>query len=228
MKLNSFQIKNYKVIDDTGPVKVDPKLTALVGQERERQDRDPEGPVEEPKRRRTPSSTSSTIFLETDIPRSDQAPRSSRFWNSHFPNRRPRRSQNCFRAVQASRPTKITRITRYEGQNGIGSEIIFESSAAETLTGRDAAAAIEAASRDCWSQPRLRRCRRNPTSRLLRGPRDRSRHCPVWTEQNVAALESYPAVVTNWVNADQSGQSRRPLRRPRGPPSNPARRGEAG
>src|ERR1700686_521636 len=31
MKLKSFQIKNYKVIDDTGPVRVDPNLTALVG-----------------------------------------------------------------------------------------------------------------------------------------------------------------------------------------------------
>ena len=31
MKLKSFQIKNYKVIDDTGPVKADPNVTALVG-----------------------------------------------------------------------------------------------------------------------------------------------------------------------------------------------------
>ena len=31
MKLISFQIKNYKVIDDTGPVKVEPNLTTLVG-----------------------------------------------------------------------------------------------------------------------------------------------------------------------------------------------------
>src|SRR5271168_2323790 len=31
MKLISFQIKNYKVIDDTNPVKVDSRVTALVG-----------------------------------------------------------------------------------------------------------------------------------------------------------------------------------------------------
>jgi predicted ATP-dependent endonuclease of OLD family len=31
MKLNSFQIKNYKVIDDTKPVKADPRGIALVG-----------------------------------------------------------------------------------------------------------------------------------------------------------------------------------------------------
>lgn len=31
MKLKSFQIKNYKVIDDTGPVNLDPDVTALVG-----------------------------------------------------------------------------------------------------------------------------------------------------------------------------------------------------
>ena len=29
MKLKFFEIKNYKVIDDTGPVTVDPNLTAL-------------------------------------------------------------------------------------------------------------------------------------------------------------------------------------------------------
>ena len=42
----------------------------------------------------------------------------------------------------AQRPTKITRITRYEGQDAIGSEIIFEAGIAETFTGRDAANAI--------------------------------------------------------------------------------------
>jgi hypothetical protein len=31
MNLSSFEIKNYKVIDDTGPVKIDPKVTAFVG-----------------------------------------------------------------------------------------------------------------------------------------------------------------------------------------------------
>lgn len=31
MKLINFQIKNYKVIDDTKPVKADPRVTALVG-----------------------------------------------------------------------------------------------------------------------------------------------------------------------------------------------------
>ncbi len=31
MKLAAFRIKNYKVIDDTGPVNVDPRVTALVG-----------------------------------------------------------------------------------------------------------------------------------------------------------------------------------------------------
>jgi ABC-type branched-subunit amino acid transport system ATPase component len=31
MKLINFQIKNYKVIADTDPVKVDPRVTALVG-----------------------------------------------------------------------------------------------------------------------------------------------------------------------------------------------------
>ena len=31
MNLISFQIKNYKVIDDTEPVKADPRVTALVG-----------------------------------------------------------------------------------------------------------------------------------------------------------------------------------------------------
>ena len=31
MKLVNFQIKNYKVIADTEPVKVDPRVTALVG-----------------------------------------------------------------------------------------------------------------------------------------------------------------------------------------------------
>ena len=31
MRLIDFQIKNYKIIDDTGPVKVEPRVTALVG-----------------------------------------------------------------------------------------------------------------------------------------------------------------------------------------------------
>ena len=31
MKLIDFQIKNYKVIDDTRPIRVDPRVTAFVG-----------------------------------------------------------------------------------------------------------------------------------------------------------------------------------------------------
>ena len=100
------------------------------------------------------------------------------------------------------RPTKITRITRYEGQSGIGSEIIFESSAVETLTGRDAAAAIEA-SHEIVGRARLRRCGAIDQA-AFSAVQQIDPALPVWTEQNVAALESYAAVVTNWVNADQA------------------------
>jgi recombinational DNA repair ATPase RecF len=31
MKLKEIEVKNYKIIDDTNPVKIDPRVTALVG-----------------------------------------------------------------------------------------------------------------------------------------------------------------------------------------------------
>src|ERR1700682_3038337 len=187
MKLKSFQIKNYKVIDDTGSVKLDPKLTALVGKN---------------------ESGKTAIMKALWKSRNIAGAKYDKLYD--FPrDRYPKeRSGNQVVAVlefglsdqeavalvellpsrPAQRPTKITRIARYEGQTAIGSEIIFEAGIAETLTGRDAANAIGTVSKTLAAQ----------------GPEDADigqvasaavqeidPALPVWMDRNAAALENF-------------------------------------
>src|ERR1700730_15807707 len=141
MKLKSFQIKNYKVIDDTGPVKVDSKLTALGG-------RNESGKTSILKALWKSRNVADAKFDKLyDFPR-DRYPK-ERSGNQvvtvlefGLSDQEAAALVELLPSRPAQRPAKITRITRYEGQNAIGSEIIFDALVAETLTGRDAANAI--------------------------------------------------------------------------------------
>ena len=203
MKLRSFQIKNYKVIDDTGPVKVDPQLTALVG-------RNESGKTAILKALWKSRNVADAKFDKLyDFPR-DRYPKERSGNQVVTVLEFGLSDQEAVALVEllpsrpGQRPTKITRIARYEGQTAIGSEIIFEAGIAETLTGRDAANAIGTVWKTLAEQ----------------GPKDADiaeaasaavqeidPALPVWMERNVAALESFAAAVASWVNADQQRQS---------------------
>jgi len=204
MKLKSFQIKNYKVIDDTGPVDVDSNLTALVG-------RNESGKTAILKALWKSRNVAAAKFDKLyDFPR-DRYPK-ERSGNQVVTVLEFALSDEEAAALtellpnpEGQQPSKITRITRYEGQDRIRSEIIFEPWVAETITGRDAAGSIESiagllvatGSGDVGAIDQAASAAVQQIDRAL----------PVWTDRNVAALESFAATVGSWINADQQRQS---------------------
>ena len=203
MKLNSFQIKNYKVIDDTGPIKVDPGLTALVG-------RNESGKTAILKALWKSRNVADAKFDKLyDFPR-------DRFRNERSGNQvvtvlefglseqEGSAIAELLPSRPAQRPTKITRITRYEGQNSVESEIIFEPWISDTLIGRDATSVIEAISSVLTVQGSgdagpIGVAAAVATQRIEAA-------LPLWMHQNVTALEYFAAAVTKWVNTDQARQ----------------------
>src|ERR1700693_3985526 len=187
MKLKSFQIKNYKVIDDTGSVKLDPKLTALVGKNESGKtaimkalwkSRNVAGAnydklYDFPRDRYPKERSGSQVVTVLEFGLSDQE---AAALAELLPTR------------LGQRPTKVTRISRYEGQSEIKSEIIFEPWIAEVITGREAANAIEAVAK-IVSPPGS-----GGSDQVRQAVSAAIQHfdaaIPVWTERNVRALES--------------------------------------
>src|ERR1700719_111027 len=125
MKLKSFQIKNYKVIDDTGPVKVDPQLTALVG-------RNESGKTAILKAlwksRNVADAKYDKLydFPRNRYPKERSGSQGITVLESGLSDQETARLADLLPARPAQKPTKISRITRYEGLDETRSEIIFE------------------------------------------------------------------------------------------------------
>src|SRR3984893_4857617 len=202
MKLKSFQIKNYKVIDDTGPVKVDSKLTALGG-------RNESGKTSILKALWKSRNVADAKFDKLyDFPR-DRYPK-ERSGNQvvtvlefGLSDQEAAALVELLPSRPAQRPTKITRIARYEGQTAIGSEIIFEAGVAETLTGRDAANAIGTVSKTLAAQGPEETAIGQAASAAVQ---EIDPALPVWMDRNAAALENFTTAVASWANADQQRQ----------------------
>ena len=196
MKLTSFQIKNYKVIDDTGPVKVDPVLTALVG-------KNESGKTAILKALWKSRNVADAKFDKLyDFPR-DRYPRertgSQVVTSLEFALSEPEGAAlaELLPTRPTQRPGKITRITRYEGQSDIASEIIFEAWVADSATGRDAVSAIGAIARILVGQEAEdSRATARAGSQSIQGIDEA---LPVWAERNLLALESFSAAVISWI-----------------------------
>ena len=141
MRLNSFQIKNYKIIDDTGQVRIDPNVTALVGRNesgktaimkalwksRNVSDVKFDKLYDFPRDRYTKERSATQVVTVLEFGLSEQE---ATALAELLPGR------------QGQRPTKVTHVTCYEGRNAISSEIIFESGL-EVFDGRDDSDAID-------------------------------------------------------------------------------------
>src|SRR4051812_42642476 len=197
MKLNSFQIKNYKVIDDTGPIKVDPQLTTLVGRNESGKtailkalwkSRNVAGAefdklYDFPRDRFQRERTGNHVVTVLEFALSDQEAAAL---------------ADLLPIRPAQQATKITRITRYEGQDATASEIIFEPWIAESLTGRDAGNAIEAITRVLTPDEAGDASAINQSASAA--IKEIEAVLPLWSAQNVAALEKFAAAVATWVN----------------------------
>jgi hypothetical protein len=203
MKLRSFQIKNYKVIDDTGVVKVDQRLTALVG-------RNESGKTAIMralwKSRNTVGATYDKLY---DFPR-DRYPRERSGSQVVAVLEFALSDQEAAALLEllpmrpGQRPTKVTRITRYEGVGTVASEILFEPWIGETATGREAAGAIDAMARMAAAQGAAggEAVQQAAAASL----QEVENAMPLWAERNVRALERVAAAVDLWLGGDQARQ----------------------
>src|SRR6516225_941608 len=184
----SLQIKNYKVIDDTGPVRVDPRLTALVGRNESGKtaimkalwkSRNVAGAkfdklYDFPRDRYPKERSGSQVVTVLEFGLSDQE-------GATLAELLPMRL--------GQRPTKVTRITRYEGPNAVASEIIFEPWVAEALTGREAAHAVEAVARAVGQHSLAEHDPLREAAASALAEIDPA--LPLWTERNLPAFIYY-------------------------------------
>jgi hypothetical protein len=202
MKLKSFHIKNYKVIDDTGPVKVDQRLTALVGRN---------------------ESGKTAIMKALWKSRNVAGARYDKLYD--FPRDRYPRERSGSQVVTVlefglsdheaatlaellpvrpgQRPAKITRITRYEGAAATGSEIVFEPWVTDALTGREAVHAIEAIAGAIGESSGHQQGIRDAAGAALQ---EIDPALPLWTERNRHALEAMDMAVARWAAGDPARQ----------------------
>ena len=143
MKLINFQIKNYKVIDDTKPVKVDPKVTALVGKNESGKtavlkaiwksqnvadaafDKLYDYPRDRYSRDRKDTQEVTILVFEL-------TPEEAAELVGHFPQ------------PPGTKPKTITYTTYYSGEDDVRREVRFDRDLEEGASGADSRTAIEA------------------------------------------------------------------------------------
>lgn len=203
MRLASFQIKNYKVIDDTGSVKVDQFVTAIVGKNESGKSSIMKAMW---KSRNVAGAKSDKLY---DYPRdrySRERKNTQEITILRF-ELTPEEADDLvaqLTPVPPEKPAQIIYTTLYEGEDKVRHEITFD----KDLTGvstANALASIEviagAATEACGDSATL-------VQTALTVALDRIDACaPVWQSANVAALEAFSAALTEWLGADVSRQS---------------------
>ena len=205
MKLINFQIKNYKVIDDTRLVKVDPKVTALVGKNESGKtavlkamwksqnvvtnavfDKLYDYPRDKYSRDR--KDTQEVTLLEFEL-----TPEETDELVGHFP--RP----------PTTKPMIITNTTYYSGEDEVCREIKFDSDLKVGTSGADAVAIMETVTKAITATVTVDSSSIQTTSVTELNKIDDK--APVWEPATVAAIETFNTAVTTWINADVERQS---------------------
>jgi len=199
MKLINFQIKNYKVIDDTAPVKADRRVTALVGKNesgktsvmkamwksknvadakfdklydypRDRYSRDRKG-------------TQEVTVLEFEL-----SPEEADDLIAHLP------------APPATKPKRVTYVTHYDGEDKVRHDVRFEKSLGPASSGADVQAAIEAVASAIAAAGGDDSAPVQAAASAALGQINVD--APSWEATTIKALETVSAAVAAWVKAD--------------------------
>ena len=204
MKLTNFQIKNYKVILDTQPVKVDPRVTALVG-------KNESGKTAVLKAMWKSQNVSGAAFdklydyprdrysvdrkstQEVTILKFDLLPEEKEDLVSHL-------SQ-----APAAEPKRIVYTTFYDGEDEVRKEVKFDKALQSGSSGADARAAIEAvtkviAAQDGEDLDPVHAASTNALEQVVE-------EAPLWETATITALETFNAAATTWFNADPARQA---------------------
>lgn len=198
MRLAEFTIKNYKSIDDTGPIRVDPNVTALVGKN--------ESGKTAIMRAMWKSRNVSGATLDKlhDYPR-DRYSRdrlgTQEFTRLKFTLTEIERAALAMALPDGEMPTPdaITLTTYYDGNKKTKTEIACEMDLSGLPTGRTGLDTIEAI---------LRRVDSLSDYEMVRSAAESSRHqiMPegwIWEPATAAALESFSTTMNQWIGQEE-------------------------
>ena len=204
MKLTNFQIKNYKVIDDTEPVKVDPKVTALVG-------KNESGKTAVLKAMWKSQNVADAAFDKLyDYPR-DRYSRDRKGTQEVtilMFELAPEEADGLvvhFSQPPAKKPKTVTYTTYYSGEDDIRTEVQFDSDLEASASGANAGAIIQTVATAIDATGSDDRGPVQDASTTALGQIDGE--APVWKPATVAAVEAFNTAVTAWINADAERQS---------------------
>ena len=198
MKLINFQIKNYKIIADTLPVKTDPRVTALVGKNESGKtailkamwkahnvtDAEFDKLFDYPRDRyaRDRKGTQQVTILDFDLTEKE-----TRELRDHVP------------LLAVTEPLHITCTTFYEGEDQIRKELHIDG-LGTAPTGKDAHATIE---KLITATPEPPSDDQDSVRMLLTAALGQiDVDAPLWEPFTVAALESVDAALTAWIDAE--------------------------
>lgn len=198
MRMTEFTVQNYKSIDDTGSVLVDSKVTALVGKN--------ESGKTAIMRALWKSRNVAGVSLDKlhDYPR-------DRYSRDRMGTQEVTRLTFELSEIEraalmmalpdgiGSSPDAVTISTFYDGNNRTKSEITCEIDLANSPTGQDGLAAIEAVMRSIES---------SPDNDAVRAAADSSRgqiltDAGVWESATAAALRSFGAAIDEWISKEE-------------------------
>ena len=204
MRLIDFQIKNYKIIDDTGPVKVEPRVTALVG-------KNESGKTAAMKAMWKSTNVSGTVFDKLyDYPRDrysrdrkdtqavtllefELAPEEADELVARLPNK------------PVAMPGRVIYSTSYDGEDKVRHGVQFDKELNEIVCGKEVKVVIEAVasaiSAKCGDDSTPVREASTAALEQIDG------EAPIWEPATVAAIEAFNAAVANWIKADAERQS---------------------
>lgn len=204
MKLINFQIKNYKVIDDTKPVKVDPRVTALVG-------KNESGKTAVLKAMWKSQNVADVAFDKLlDYPRdrySRDRKNTQEVTTLEF-GLSPQETDDLFTHLPqapATKPKRIVYATFYDGEDKVLNEVRFDSDLEAGASGSDARAAIDALSKVIAAQDGEDLDPVNDASATALRQLDDD--TPLWELATIASLETFNAAVTTWIDADPARET---------------------
>jgi AAA domain, putative AbiEii toxin, Type IV TA system/AAA ATPase domain len=207
MKLKEIEVKNYKIIDDTNPVKIDPRVTALVG----KNESGKSAILKTLWKSRNVADTKFDKLL--DYPRDRYAAERkgtqavSVLTFELTPEEIDLVVEEC--KLDPHHPPKLViYTTSYLGEDKTKVEVTFEEGFVQHTLGADAKAAIGAALVAIASSTDAATVATASADALGKLDADQ----PIWTKGNLAALEDFSSALSIWVAKEGNAEKAVPER----------------
>jgi hypothetical protein len=204
MKLISFQIKNYKVIDDTKPVKADPRVIALVG-----------------KNESGKSSVLKSLWKSRNVAGAKFDKLYDYPRDTYSGDRKGTQEVTILRFELSAAeideivsqlphppresPNVATYITCYAGEDQVSSKVTFDDGVEAMTLGSEACLAIDAVANALSATGAD--VAASVTSAACSEKAKIDSEQPIWKNETTAALDSFAKTVDGWIAADATRAS---------------------